>query len=138
MIMEEIEPRYFEELPYNVLPKNNDDILNQLTHNELKKIYHHMFLQMELWFSHNQEKDDHMKKVFKKDLINLGRLIEYQDINEVLIVLEFVMVIVVRGKNSQELLERIGKLPEETLEDLKELIEGTLAPLTDFDNESNY
>ena len=59
-----------------------------------------MFLQMELWFSHNQEKDDHMKKVFKKDLINLGRLIEYQDINEVLIVLEFVMVIVVRGKNS--------------------------------------
>ena len=53
--------------------------------------------------------------------------------NEILIIIEFVMVIVVRGQNFQELLERISSLNEESLDDLKELIEGTLAPITDDD-----
>ena len=48
------------------------------------------------------------------------------------------MVIVVKGKNFQELLERIGQLNEASLEDLKDLIEGTLAPITEYDMESNY
>ena len=43
MIMEEIEPDYFNELSYDVLPKNNEEV-NQLTHMNLKKIYHHMML----------------------------------------------------------------------------------------------
>ena len=93
---------------------------------------------MELWFAQNEDKEEQVKKIFKKELVDLNRLIEYQDINEVLILTEFMMVIVVKGQNSQELLERIGQLSEATLEDLKDLIEGTLAPITEYDMESNY
>ena len=52
---------------------------------------------MELWFAQNEDKEEQVKKIFKKELVDLNRLIEYQDINEVLILTEFMMVIVVKG-----------------------------------------
>ena len=48
MIMEEIEPDYFQELQYSILPKNEG--CGTISDNKLKKIYSHMVSQMELWF----------------------------------------------------------------------------------------
>ena len=48
------------------------------------------------------------------------------------------MIIVVKGRNFQELMERIGQLNENVLDDLKELIEGTLAPVSEMDADSQF
>ena len=96
MIMEEIEPEYFNELKYEVLPKSEGThVLPDL---RLKKIYGHLVCQMELWFQQNTD-EEIVKKNFRRDLVDLTRMIEYQDINELLILREFIMVIVVKGKN---------------------------------------
>ena len=44
------------------------------------------------------------------------------------------MVIVVKGANCEELLERIGGLSESSIDDLKELIEGTISPPSEYDD----
>ena len=59
-------------------------------------------------------------------MVNLNRLIQEQDINEVLVLAEYIMVIVVQGSNNEKLLERFLDLPQETQEDLQELIEGAI------------
>ena len=97
MIMEEIEPDYFKELSFNILPKNESkSVLNDF---DLKKIYRHMVLQMELWFLQN-DGDKEVKNSFRKDMVDLKKLVEVQDINELLIILEFVMIIVAKGSRS--------------------------------------
>lgn len=53
MIMEEIEPTYFKQFPYSVLPKN--EAKSVLEESALKKIYKHMVQKMQDWF---QEKHD--------------------------------------------------------------------------------
>ena len=59
-------------------------------------------------------------------MVNLNRLVQEQDINEVLVLAEYIMVIVVQGSNNEKLLERFLDLPQETQEDLQELIEGAI------------
>ena len=59
-------------------------------------------------------------------MVNLNRLVQEQDINEVLVLAEYIMVIVVQGSNNEKLLERVLDLPQETQEDLQELIEGAI------------
>ena len=94
MIMEEIEPDFFPELSVDTLPKGEE--MKQLSHTRLRKVYRKMLDGMETWFHQNGDKDT-VKKTFKRELIDLQRLYEYQDLNEILIIIEFVMVIVVRG-----------------------------------------
>ena len=51
-------------------------------------------------------------------MVNLNRLITDQDINEVLVIAEYIMVIVVQGENNEKLLERFLDLPQDAQEDL--------------------
>lgn len=73
MIMEEIEPEYFKELSYSLLPKQEGRAV--LSDFDLRKIYKHMMLQMELWFLQNGQ--DTVKKNFRKELVDVNRLIDY-------------------------------------------------------------
>ena len=106
--MEEIEPAYFKPFPYSVIPKNAPkEVLEKQV---LKKIYKHMLNQMQVWF---QDKADEMKETniqFQANTINLQRLYSEQDMNEVLVLAEYIMVIVVQGENSIKLLERLFDL----------------------------
>ena len=69
-----------------------------------------MLNQMQVWF---QDKADEMKETniqFQANTINLQRLYSEQDMNEVLVLAEYIMVIVVQGENSIKLLERLFDL----------------------------
>ena len=97
-----------------------------LDESSLKKIYKHMLSQMQTWFvNHHNDKQD-SQIIFDPKMVNLNRLVQEQDINEVLVLCEYIMVIVVQGENNEKLLERFLDLPQETQEDLQELIEGAI------------
>ena len=100
-IMEEIDAEYFRELPYSTLSKKDSRM--EQDPKVLKKVYKHMFQQMELWFNAHSDASNEMRP-FKPDRIDLIKLIQYQDINEVLVVIEFILCIVLKCANSENLL----------------------------------
>lgn len=100
-IMEEIDAEYFRELPYSTLSKK--DTKMEQDPKVLKKVYKHMLQQMELWFNAHSDASNEMRP-FKPDRIDLIKLIQYQDINEVLVVIEFILCIVLKCANSENLL----------------------------------
>ena len=124
MIMEEIDPNTFKQFPSQVLPKNLAKSV--LDESSLKKIYKHMLAQMQQWFAdhHNDKPESHI--VFDPKMVNLNRLVQEQDINEVLVLAEYIMVIVVQGQNNEKFLERFLDLPDDAQEDMQELIEGAI------------
>lgn len=61
---------------------------------------------------------------FRPDSIDVLKLVDLQDINELLVLIEFILCIVLKCKNCETLLERLGELPETAALDLQELIEG--------------
>ena len=72
-IMEEIEPQYFEQLPYKIL--NKEEAKSRQEPKTLKKVYKHMLQQMELWFEANKEPDQ-LGREFRQDIIDMKKLIE--------------------------------------------------------------
>lgn len=133
IIMEEIDGSYFKAFPSTTLPKN--PMKSRLESTQLKKIYKHMLLQIELWFSDGADSDSAAEDpsrrqnsgaFFKPEQINLQRLIELQDVTELLCLLEFVLQIVVQCENKVELLNRFLEISTNSQEDMKELIEGAV------------
>lgn len=120
-IMEEIDPEYFEEWPYSVL--NKQDLRAKQDPKVLRKVYKHMLEQMELWYEANSEAVRDMRP-FRPDQIDLRKLVEQQDINQLLVVIEFILCIVLKCENCEILIENLGELPENAAEDMQELIEG--------------
>ena len=82
-----------------------------------------MFEQMELWFEANVEAVSEMRS-FRSDSIDLRKLVEHQDINELLLLVEFILCIVLKCKNCEQLLENLGELPASSADDMQELIDG--------------
>ena len=93
MILEEIAPSHFKQFPQSILPKVKDT--QTLKEPQLKKIYKHMLKQMRAWFDDNNSEKQDNQIYFDPKTINLTRLIKEQDINEILVLTEFIMVIVV-------------------------------------------
>jgi hypothetical protein len=60
-----------------------------------------------------------MKINYDSDLINIKRLIDDQDTNELLNLTEYILAIVVRGEKQEEMIDRIFKLSENAQEDLQ-------------------
>lgn len=63
-----------------------------------------------------------MKINYDSDLINIKRLIDDQDTNELLNLTEYILAIVVRGEKQEEMIDRIFKLSENAQEDLQQLM----------------
>ena len=68
-------------------------------------------------------------RVFKHDIIDLNKLIENQDINELLVLVEFILCIILKCENYERLIKQFVQLEEDTAteqaaNDMKELIEG--------------
>ena len=97
-----------------------------LDESSLKKIYKHMLSQMQSWFTDHGKDKSEGQIIFDPKMANLNRLVQEQDINEVLVLAEYIMVIVVQGENNEKLLERFLDLPTDAQEDLQELIEGAI------------
>jgi len=120
-IMEEIEPDYFQEFPYSVISKK--DASSQQDPKVLKKVYKHMLVQMELWFENRADNAKKASTTFRPDLVNLKKLIEQKDINELLVLVEFILVIVLHGSQSLQLVETFATLTDEAANDFQELIQ---------------
>lgn len=75
--------------------------------------------QIEQWFRLNLSEDDQMKINYDSDLINIKRLIDDQDTNELLNITEYILAIVVRGEKQEEMIDQIFKLSENAQEDLQ-------------------
>ena len=74
-IMEEIDPEYFQQLPYKVL--NKQEAKSRQENKTLKKVYKHMLDQMELWFeAHNESGNAAPNREFRPAIIDLKKLIE--------------------------------------------------------------
>ena len=63
-----------------------------------------------------------MKINYDSDLINIKKLIDDQDTNELLNLTEYILAIVVRGEKQEEMIDRIFKLSENAQEDLQQLM----------------
>lgn len=59
-----------------------------------------------------------MKINYDSDLINIKRLIDDQDTNELLKLTEYIFAIVVRGEKQEEMIDRIFKMSENAQKDL--------------------
>ena len=75
-----------------------------LDESNLKKIYKHMLSQMQAWFADHHSDRTENQIVFDPKMVDLNRLVNEQDINEVLVLAEYIMVIVVQGENNEILL----------------------------------
>jgi hypothetical protein len=73
-----------------------------------------------------------MKK-FKNDTVDIERLVREQDISQVLKIIEFSLIIVV--KQNPDLLENITQLNEVAMNDFRMLVEGTVS-VSEYDVES--
>ncbi len=62
-----------------------------------------MLQQMELWFEAHGDSFGGVR-AFKPSKIDLKKLIDYQDINELLVLIEFILNIVLKCDNADELL----------------------------------
>ena len=91
-----------------------------------------MVSQMELWFNSNVEAASGMKQ-FKPEVIDLKKLIEHQDINEVLVLTEFILCIILKCENSEDLLQRFLEIQESSAEDMQQLIEGANIQMSEYD-----
>ena len=125
-IMEEIDPQYFQEFSYKDL--NKQEARQEQEVKTLKKVYKHMLTQMELWFSAHQEAMNSMRS-FKHDIIDLNKLIVQQDINELLVLIEFILCIILKCENYEQLIQQFVQLEqdgatEQAAADMRELIEG--------------
>lgn len=122
-IMEEIDPEYFKEFPYKDLNKQEAKPVQETK--TLKKVYKYMLGQMELWFNAHEEASKGMR-TFKSDIIDLTKLIEQQDINELLVLIEFIFCIILKCERSGELIEAgfIALGEGDSANDMQLLIEG--------------
>ena len=68
---------------------------------------------------------------FRPDYIDLRKLVEHQDISELLVLVEFIFGMVLKCKNWETLLESLGELPETSAEDMQGLIEGANIPFSE-------
>jgi len=105
--MEEIDEEFFKAFPFKTL--NEQEARPRQDQKTLKKVYKHMLSQMELWFNHYSDSSTGMR-LFKPEIIDLKKLIEFQDINELLVLIEFVLCIVLKCENSENLLSRFLEL----------------------------
>ncbi len=76
-----------------------------------------MLQQMELWFETHGDSSGGVR-AFKPSKIDLKKLIEHQDINELLVLVEFILNIVLKCDNSEDLLQAFVELPESSAEDM--------------------
>ena len=72
---------------------------------------------MELWFEAHWDASGGTR-TFRPSKIDLQKLIENQDINELLVLVEYILNIVLKCDNSEELLQAFVELPENSAEDL--------------------
>ena len=77
-----------------------------------------MLSQMELWFNAHQEASNSMR-TFRHDIIDLKKLIEQQDINELLVLIEFILCIVLKCDNSEQLVSQFLQLEETAASDMQ-------------------
>lgn len=117
-VLEEIDPDIFPPLPAKLLGSDPNLLTVDTVRN--RAIYKEMFKQMEKWFRKRLNDDD---KLFDLEIINIKRLVEQQDFNELLHLFDFIFVIVMRGERHNELIERIVAMSEKAQEDLYELIQ---------------
>ena len=72
---------------------------------------------MELWFNNHSDDVSSMRQ-FKPSVIDLKKLIESQDINELLVLIEFILCIILKCDNSEELIQCFLNIPESSAEDM--------------------
>ena len=82
-----------------------------------------MLDQMEIWFQQHGDASNSMR-AFKPSMIDVRKLIEQQDINQLLVLVEFILCILLKCENSSELLQGFLQIPETSAEDMQQLIEG--------------
>ena len=75
---------------------------------------------MEKWFELKVSDDE--PNQFDVEVIKLKRLLDYQDMNELLVLVEFILDILMRCERQQELVERIVSISDQAQQDLFELI----------------
>ena len=83
-----------------------------------------MLSQMDLWFNQNNDMSASMR-AFRPDIIDLRKLIDNQDINILLVLIEFILCIVLKCQNSAELCSRFLELEASAMEDIKRLIDSS-------------
>ena len=82
-----------------------------------------MFSQMELWFNAHSDASNSMR-AFRHDIIDMKLLIEQQDINELLVLIEFILCIILKCQNSEALIEQFLDLDQTAQDDMQQLIQG--------------
>ena len=63
-------------------------------------------------------------------------MIQHQDINEVLILIEFIFCILLKSDNAEELLQNLADLTESSANDMQQLIEGANIEMSEMPEES--
>ena len=114
----EIEPLIFPPLPPSLLSKDPNCLT--LDNKRLRAIYKELFTQIEQWFRIKIPDED---QYFDSEMINVKRLIDGQDISELLVLTEYILVIVVRGESKDKMINRILQMSVSAQTDLQMLIE---------------
>ena len=91
-----------------------------------------MFSQMDLWFQQNQGDNSNSTRSFRPDIIDLKKLIDSQDINQLLVLVEFILCIVLKCQNSADLCSRFLDLEASAMEDIKRLIDSSQVEVSEY------
>lgn len=106
--MMEIDPHMFPPLQKNLLSKDPNCLT--LDSARLRAIYKELLQRMEKWFELKVSDDD--PNQFDVEVIKLKRLLDFQDMNELLVLIEFILDILMRCERQQELVERIVSISD--------------------------
>jgi signal transduction histidine kinase len=124
-----------------MFPSLSTHLLQPDTHNieiaRLREIYQEMLKMMERWFRTFLPDDEDR---FELEVINVKRLLDRADPNELLILFEFICVIAMRSDRMDELVRRIIDMSDTAQTDLMLLIKDKVhasEPSDDFDVCSN-
>lgn len=89
----------------------------------VKDVYNQMMNCLEGWFAIKMEDESIF---FDSEMISVKRLLEKQDINELLYLIEFILIVAVKGEKKDEMINKILSLDESCQTDLQILMERAL------------
>lgn len=89
----------------------------------LKDVYGQMMTCLEGWFAIKMEDE---QIFFDSEMISVKRLLEKQDLSELLYLIEFILIVAVKGEKKDEMINKILSLDESCQTDLQILMERAL------------
>lgn len=119
-MMTEMDATFFPMLPPQLLKLDSASLRKDK--GKLKEVYDRLLSNLENWFSAKMENEIN----FDSEQISLKRLFNKNDTSELLFLLEYILIVAVKGEGKDNMIECILSLNEEAQTDLQTLIERAL------------